>query len=595
MKGPWRNKLATKFFLSYLVVISLVFGLYYLYSASIVRRFYISSLSSKMEREARIVSRLLPPKVSGDTLDQMSRELARGLGVRLTVIALDGKVLGDSHEASVTMENHRTRPEIAEALSRGEGQSIRYSATVGHEMLYRAVLQKGDDRIIRLSLSLEAMESAVRPIRNGMLLGLLGASGLGLILGLFFSRRIGSRVRRMVEFSHRVAGGSFPQPSWPKGGDELSLLEKNLAAMSRSIQEKVGEIVAEREKIESILRCMNEGVLAVDTRGRIILLNENVRKMFGLPSSVSLHGASPMEISRHPEMKKLVEEVLLCDCSRECFKKEICLGDQKWLRVGAASLRAADERPLGYILVFHDVTELKRLETVRADFVANVCHELRTPLTAIRGYAETLLRHPPADPADAQDFLNTIQRHSERLGRLIDGLLTLSALESGELRLAREEIGVADLVGQVFEIFREKARTKKITLNQAIEPSLPPVRGDPDRLQQLLINLVDNAVKYTPEGGEVKVTARMMRSQSSGPEMVEIEVADTGCGVPEKDLPRLTERFYRVDKARSRELGGTGLGLAIVKHIVQAHNGSLKIESQLGKGTKVKVALPALG
>jgi len=427
-----------------------------------------------------------------------------------------------------------------------------------------------------------------------ILAGLILASAWGLLSALLLSRTLSRRIRRMAEFSQEVAKGSFPPEFLPvRGEDELSLLEKNLNEMSRRIQEKIRETIAEKEKVESILRCMIEGVLVVDTRGSLILINDNAREMFQLPTSRDLRGASLYEISRHPEMKRLMAEVLACDYSAQCFSTEICRDEGRWFRVNAVSLKAADEKTLGYILVFHDVTELKRLETVRADFVANVSHELRTPLTAIRGYTETLLHSPPPDPKDSEQFLGIIYRHSERLGRLIDDLLALSDLESGKVQITLQELQAAELIGRVLEIFQEQARKKEIALSHKIQPDLPPILGDSDRLQQLLINLVDNAVKYTPVGGQVLVSASLVPSGNHHPSMVEIAVADTGSGIPEKDLPRLTERFYRVDKARSRELGGTGLGLAIVKHIVQAHRGQLKIESQMQKGTTVRVSLLA--
>ncbi len=430
-------------------------------------------------------------------------------------------------------------------------------------------------------------------LQRSILVGFVLASAWGILSALLFARILSRRVRRMAEFSQEVAQGSFPQEFLrARGEDELSLLEKNLNEMSRRIQEKIRETMAEKEKVESILRCMIEGVLVVDTRGSLILINDNAREMFKLPSAGDLRGASLSEVSRHPEMKRLMAEVLACDCSQQCFSTEICLDEGRWFRVNAVSLKAADEKTLGYILVFHDVTELKRLETVRADFVANVSHELRTPLTAIRGYTETLLHSPPPDPKDSEQFLGIIYRHSERLGRLIDDLLALSDLESGKIQIAVQKLPAAELIGRVLEIFQDQARRKEIQLSQRIQPDLPPILGDSDRLQQLLINLVDNAVKYTPVGGQVLVSASLVSPGNHHPSMVEITVADTGSGIPEKDLPRLTERFYRVDKARSRELGGTGLGLAIVKHIVQAHHGQLKIESQMQKGTTVRVSLP---
>ncbi len=599
MKRPWKNRLLVKFFLSYLAVVLVLFVLFFLYAGALVKDFHISSLSAKMRQEAKILGPLLPTGLAGEELDRICRELARDLGVRLTLIAGDGKVLGDSDEPSLAMDNHGTRPEVIEALAKGEGKSIRHSATVGYDMLYQAVFErrKEHDRIIRLSVPLDAIEQAIASIRRTMFAGLLLLSGLGLLLAFLFARRVGRRVQRMAEFSESVSKGFFPkEPIRISGEDELALLEKNLNTMSRSIQEKITGIVGEKEKVESILRCMMEGVLVVDAQGRVILLNQNAQKMFNLPFAANPNGLSLMEVSRHPEMKKLMQEVLSCDCSEECFTKEILLDEGRWFRVNAVNLRDGDERPIGYILVFHDVTELKRLESVRADFVANVSHELRTPLTAIRGYAETMLRNPPADPRDAEQFLGIIHRHSERLGRLIDDLLILSDLESGKIHLAKEKLEVGDLVERVLEIFQDQAGKKGVVLTHALEDGLPPLFGDPDRLQQLLINLIDNAVKYTPSGGQVKVAADLaLFSENPEQPMVEIAVVDTGCGIPEKDLPRLTERFYRVDKARSRELGGTGLGLAIVKHIVQAHGGLLKIGSQVQKGTTVRVFLPAAG
>jgi len=595
MKRPWKSRVVVKFFLSYFAVVLLLFVLFYLYAGAVVKDFHISSLSREMQDEARLVTRLLPLGMEGSVLDRICRDIGRDLGVRITVIGLDGKVLGDSDESSMTMENHRTRPEVVEALSKGAGRSTRYSTTVRNEMLYLAVLERenNQERIIRLSVPLTSIEEAASSIRPAILLGLLAFSGLGLLLALFFSRHLERRVKSMVEFSENVAKGSSPQPIHISREDELSVLEHNLNEMSRSIQEKIKDILGEKEKVDSILRCMTEGVLVVDNQGRLVLLNQNAQKMFSLPSTRDVRGASLMEISRHPEMKRLLEQVLASDVSKEPLTQEICLDEGRWFRVSAVDLRGADEKPLGYVLVFHDVTELKRLETVRSDFVANVSHELRTPLTAIRGYAETLLQSPPADPKDAEHFLGIIHRHSERLGRLIDDLLTLSDLESGKILITKERLRPTELIARVIEIFQDQARRKNIALSRNIQPGLPSIVGDLDRLEQVLINLIDNAIKYTPAGGEVQVSASLSVSTNHHPAVVEIAVSDTGSGIPEKDLPRLTERFYRVDKARSRELGGTGLGLAIVKHIVQAHQGQLRIESRIQKGTTVRVFLPA--
>jgi thioredoxin type arsenate reductase len=291
-------------------------------------------------------------------------------------------------------------------------------------------------------------------------------------------------------------------------------------------------------------------------------------------------------------MHEILREVLRFDVSSDTYSKRISLEDGRWFRVNAVSLRNGTERPSGSILVLHDITEIQRLETVRSDFVANVSHELRTPLTAIRGYVETLLHNPPSDPADAKQFLTIIDRHSERLSRLTEDLLIISDLESGARKLTFKPVEAGQLFQRVLEVFWDRAAKKHVALFYSLPSELPAILGDFDRLQQLFINLVDNAVKYTAAGGTATITGRHVDSGAHAE--VEIAVSDTGAGISEKDLPRLTERFYRVDKARSRELGGTGLGLAIVKHIVQAHGGELKIESALNKGTTVRVFLPAV-
>jgi len=427
----------------------------------------------------------------------------------------------------------------------------------------------------------------------GPIAGLLVASGLGLILAYGFSRYLSQRVKLFVNFSQQVAQGKFPQNFFARRGqDEIHVLEQTLNEMSARIRENIEQVVAEKEKGDSILQCMLEGVLVLDHRGQVLLINDQAKRMFHVPEDRDIHGAPIVELSRHPEMRKILQEVLTFDFVHDRYAKEIELDEGQWFRVSAVSLRYGANASLGSILVFHDITEIKRLETMRSDFVANVSHELRTPLTAIRGYVETLLHHPPEDPRDANYFLAIIERHSERLGRLTEDLLTLCDLESGNVQLTRQPVDAAQLIQRVLEVFWAQADTKKIKLKQVVEPGLLPILGDLDRLQQLFINLVDNAVKYTPSGGQVILAASTVLNLPESEPRIEISVSDTGPGIPEKDLPRLTERFYRVDKARSRDLGGTGLGLAIVKHIVQAHKGNLKIESALQKGTTVRVLLP---
>ena len=596
MKRPWNNRLIFTFFLSYLAIIILLSVGFFLYSRNLLRDFYVASLGKEMEQKTLVIARQMPWQNEPGSLDSACRTLADQLGVRITVIAQDGTVIGDSDEPATQLENHGLRPEVIAALSSGAGSAVRYSTSVKRDLLYRAYRQNDGprQRIVRVAVSFSEVQSVIQSLGRTLLLGVLLCSIFGLAVAYFFSRRVSNRVNRLAEFSKAVAEGQFAQPILPRSGDdELNVLEQNLRDMSLRIRDTIKELRSEKEKVDSILQCMVEGLVVIDPKGKVLLINNQAKTMFGVTDE-QIRDGSFVEISRSPAMRTILREVLAFDFSNHTYSKRISVEDGRWFTVNAVSLRNGTERPSGSILVFHDITEIQRLETVRSDFVANVSHELRTPLTAIRGYVETLLQHPPSDPADANQFLAIIDRHSERLSRLTEDLLVLSDLESGTRKMTSRPVEAGQLVQRVLEVFWDRAAKRKVSLSYSFSSGLPLILGDYDRLQQLFINLVDNAVKYTPSGGSVTITATHTHLGAQADAWVEIAVADTGAGIAEKDLPRLTERFYRVDKARSRELGGTGLGLAIVKHIVLAHGGELKIESAINHGTTVRVLLPAV-
>ncbi len=440
-----------------------------------------------------------------------------------------------------------------------------------------------------------------------------GSLGLGLfapIGAFFFSRRLVQRCAGLRAVLLVAPDRGLP-PSLPVwGADELGVVE---AGMQRFIQrqyEYTRSLQGAHQDREAVLQSMAEGVIVLDLASTILFSNQAASKLFGLSPEIAWHGKPLLEFSRHPILQDLVREVTDSPPGAEAVIREITLERETThhLAVSARQMYQMGATPNGVILALHDLTQVKQLESIRADFVANVSHELRTPLTAIKGYAETLLNGALNDPPIAKRFLSIIERHSERLSRLIDDLLTLSDLELGKMELHQEELRLAHIVDEVFDLVKDKATHGEVTLKLSLPELLPTLTGDADRLHQVLLNLVDNAVKYTPAGGNVTVSTRALaecalpsRRQSTNgdngqvqtdPAWVEVAVADTGCGIPEADIPRLTQRFYRVDKARSRELGGTGLGLAIVKHIVQAHGGFLHIESELDQGTIVRVFLP---
>jgi len=415
-------------------------------------------------------------------------------------------------------------------------------------------------------------------------------------------RRRQERVRLLSRYAEALAADE-PAPPLPAPLDgALGALQVHLTNAAAAQHRRLDDVRAAQHRLEDLLGGMIEGVLVIDSTGTVLLINSQAQMLLDLPRSELPLGKPLIELTRHPDLHQLVREVMSGGGAQRPFVRDLQLGGAAplMLQVTATPLPAAPSGRRSFILVFHDVSDLKRLERIRRDFVANVSHELRTPLAAIRGYAETLLGDAFDDQQRARRFLEIIERHTVRLGRLVDDLLTLSDLELGRAALRRVALHADDIVETTFEVLGHKALQAGITLSRDIAPGAPLLDADEDRIEQALVNLVDNAIKYTPRGGHVMVSARatdVARTPEgailTAPDgFVEIAVTDTGIGVPPDDLPRLTERFYRVDKARSRELGGTGLGLAIVKHIVQAHGGSLRIESTLGEGTSVHLYVP---
>jgi two-component system phosphate regulon sensor histidine kinase PhoR len=582
----WSRRLVLQFVAPTLAALGVALLAAVPYVAVTLERHQLETLGERLLAEAQALGDAIAWE-EGAALDASCARLARDLGVRVTVIAADGRVLGGSTRSSESMENHANRPEVREALATGRGRSIRESGTVGTRLLYAATRQtrNGEVRIVRTSLALTAVEASLAHVRRLLFGGIAVAALVGLAVALVLSRRMLRRIQRLVAFARRVAAGEPPPYLGPERADDLGVLEEQLGEMATRITRTIGSLRVEQERLEAILRGMVEGVLVTDLVGAVVLVNARARELLDVPADVDAGGRPLIELVRDPALAELAHEVRT---GAAIVSRDVVLGGGRTIQVNAAPLRDPDGAVFGFVLVLHDVTELRRLEVVRRDFVANVSHELRTPLTAIKGYAETLLGPAGDDRETARRFLEVIDRHSERLGRLIDDLLALSDLELGLTEIAHVPVAVGPTIDDVVDILRDRAARARVAVAVAVEPGTPPALGDGDRLRQVLINLVDNAIKYTPEHGRVVV-----RAAPAADGMVAIAVEDTGIGIPARDLPRLTERFFRVDKARSRALGGTGLGLAIVKHLVHAHGGSLAIASTLGAGTTVTVQLPA--
>jgi two-component system, OmpR family, phosphate regulon sensor histidine kinase PhoR len=586
----WSPKLVLQFVAPALVALAGAAAVPYV--SLTLERDQIDTLARRLTAEARVAGDLLP-WARDASLDDACARLSTTLEVRVTVLAADGAVLCESSRASAELGSHADRPEVRQALTMGTGASVRWSETAQTRLVYAAVREEreGTVRVVRVAIPADAVLASAAQARRLALLVVVLALVLAVVVAFVLAGRMLRRLQRLVGFSSRLAAGEPAPYLSPERRDDLGVLEAQLSEMARRVAGTIAELRVEQERLEAILRGMVEGVLVTDMRGNVVLMNARARQVLGIALEDAPPGRPLVEITRDPAMGELLREL---EAGAPIASRDVALGAGQGptLQVNGARLRAADGQVFGFVIVLHDVTELRRLEVIRRDFVANVSHELRTPLTAIKGYAETLLGSAGDDRETARRFLAVIDRHSERLGRLIDDLLTLSDLELGRTPLRIGAVAMGPVVDDVLQIFAEPVARAGVRVEAQVAPGLALVQADGDRLRQVLINLVDNAIKYTPKGGQVLVRALA----ATGPEhvgMVEIAIEDSGIGIPAQDLPRLTERFFRVDKARSRELGGTGLGLAIVKHIVQAHGGSLAISSALGQGTTVRVFFPA--
>ena len=506
-------------------------------------------------------------------------------GARVTVITADGRVLADSQSDPQTMENHATRPEVLEAMAKGDGRSIRHSITINRDLLYYAVRQNtpaGSPIVLRFALPLETVDETLSSFRRRLWLAsffiLLIAGGISLL----FSRSFTGRVERLKDFSRRVAEGDFRPLPREGSGDAIEALGISLNRTAARLDRTIQTLTEERNLSSAILGSMVEGVAVVNGSERLVFANPGFAEILSLdvpPTS----GSALVEVVRQTELLEAVRQVLHGE-SR--VQSEIVTGTlrQHHFAITVAAVRAGDTT--GAVVVLHDITELRRLERVRRDFVANVSHEFRTPLTAIQGFAETLLAGAIDDPQNRTRFLEIILEHSRRLARLTEDLLMLSKMDAERLELEIRRLSVSQLIESCLETAQRRAAEKDLRISVNTPQRLPDIAGDRRRLAEVLQNLLDNAIQYTLPGGQIMLSAEAVEEE------VVLTVSDTGIGIPQADQPRIFERFYRVDVARSREAGGTGLGLAIAKHLVEVHGGRLWVDSEVGQGSQFHFSVP---
>jgi two-component system phosphate regulon sensor histidine kinase PhoR len=595
-EGPVRIRLFWKLGLAYLFLLTAVLLAVDLYIARILRDDYLGAAFEQLDVLSKLALSRTPKFEDPRSVQEWTQWMA-GTGARITVIAGDGTVLADSHEDPLKMENHAARPEIREAFTSGRGTIVRFSSTVKREMVNLAVRVDpggGSPVVVRLGWPLREIDEAHAGVRRQLWLASLLIFALAGGASLLFARRFSRRVEDLRSFAGRVSEGDFrPLPEEIRQQDELAELRRTLNETATRLQRTIQSLTDERNRSAAILRSMVEGVAVVGPDERIVFFNRAFCEAVGTPEG-ECQGRSLVEVARSTELPVAVRQAL---AAGEVVSDEIMVGTvrPKNYAVTAAPVRAEGGRGeiAGAVLVLHDITELHRLERVRRDFVANVSHELKTPLTAIQGFAETLLGGALEDADNNRRFVEIIRDHATRMAALTSDLLKLSQIEAGRLDMEVRPVQLADLISRCIETVRLRAEQKQLSLAVECPTSVPLVSADPQHLRDVLENLLNNAVQYTPSGGRVVVTAAPEPATDGAQPAVVVTVADTGIGIPEAHQHRVFERFYRVDRDRSREVGGTGLGLAITKHIVEAHGGRIWLESEVGAGSRFHFTIPA--
>jgi len=528
----------------------------------------------------------LPPTQPEETtaLESWTRHLAAS-GVRVTVLSRQGAVVADSEGDRQSIENYAERPEVAEALARGAGRSVGRSAAFNRSFLYYAVREhttSGTPFILRLSMPEQEVGAALWTFRESLWLAailILVITGAAVIL---VSRSFSDRIARLTAFSQRVAEGDFRPQAADGDGDALDRLSYSLNQTAARLDGTIHTLREERNLSSAILGSMVEGVLVVNGAERVVFANHSFAEILELRVPPQA-GSSLVEVVRQTELIGAVRKVL---AGEPRVESEIVTGTLRQHFFAATVASVSSKETNGAVIVLHDITDLRKLERVRRDFVANVSHEFRTPLTAIQGFAETLLAGAMNDPQNRERFLGIIVEHSRRLARLTEDLLMLSKMDADRLELEKRRIPVGAFVESCIETSSPRAKERDLTLKVNLPAHVPDIAGDRRRLTEVLQNLLDNAIQYTPAGGEITVSAARKDGE------VIFTVADTGIGIPQAEQPRIFERFYRVDVARSREVGGTGLGLSIAKHLVEVHGGRIWVESEVGRGSQFHFSVP---
>ncbi len=571
-----RKPIVIKIFVGYLLVTLALAGLILVISFKTIRTQYLDTVTNNLKTIGIPLQEMTTPLIETENLEglrSMVGELGNKLQIRITIINAEGTVLADSQEKSESLESHRNRPEILSALVGKTGRSIRYSTTLRQDMLYVALPMESRGKIsavLRLSLPLQDIETLLGKVKANILQSASIIILFSLIIALIFSHILSTPIRMINRASKKVASGNLKTRVPVLGNDETGELAASFNDMTEKLEASFSELKDRKEKLEGIIASISEILLVLDREGKIRLFSDSLST---ITDSEDIHGRYYWEVIRAPQLGELLGNAVSSP-----LHHEIQMGDKHYL----CSITPMPS-DMAKVVLLHDITEMKQIEQIKKDLVVNVSHELRTPLTAIKGFTETLL-----DERDEKhkEYLTIILKNTDRLINIVSDLLNLSELENRASGIRVEDVDIAALIDKVMILFEHRADRKNIELKIERPDDPVVIQADAFRLEQLLSNLIDNAVKYTEQGA---ITVCIEKK----PEEIAINIHDTGIGIPSEHIPRIFERFYVVDKSRSRTLGGTGLGLAIVKHIAQLHGGDVSVESSPYEGTTFTITLPA--
>ena len=574
----WRITIS---FILVVIIIMVILGAYLVNST---RNSQLNNLRSQLENEARITAEAsLPGFLSPDEpsdIDALAKKLGMEIETRVTIVDLNGTVLGDSEEDPSVMENHANRPEIMDALAIGVGESTRYSTTLGQKMMYVAVpviYQNEALGVARVSLPLTVVENVARQVTIIIIIAMAVATAL-VVLAAWVIARITTRpIRRLTAASKRIASGELEQKITIEAKDEVGELTDAFNEMSAKTKELVETISEDRTRLATILDNMTDAVIMIDSEGNISLANRAAENLFNIKDAKN----KPLiEAMRDHEVDELLK-LCLKTAGTQTVQYESGMSKRY---LGAIAIPIIHNELTSVLLLLQDLTEMRNLQTTRRDVIGNISHEFRTPLAGIKAMVETLREGAVEDKETAGDFLARIDSEVDRLTQLVAELTELSRVETGKAELRKEPLDLNQLVDEVIDQLSPQAKRQKITITRKSAADLPSVPADRDRVRQVIANLVHNAIKFTPTGGRITITSRALEDSSV------VDISDTGIGIPKEDLPRVFERFYKGDKARAGE--GTGMGLAIAKHVVEAHGGNIWVESEEGKGSTFSFSLP---